>query len=330
LWAGLWLKFVVGVDIEPLPAHLATFLAYALFVSVLIPIFLIDLERFEIPDELNAALLIIGLLFAGLVPNAPTAWISLEFVDKFREALNSIEQVFPIDLWVAKQAVSSGAVNIGDALIGAESSVLFLALITLGGRLLFRQNAMGHGDIKLARGIGALLMMPGAFASFMIAVFIGVFTGIPFAIWRYCKVAKVEASVEEIKGKRKKVKNKHKKAKTELPQPEEPLESVFSILLNTLVYLLWLDVLVLFLPKNVQFKLDVALAWVTGYFPPGVNFKEALAEATNLPEEEEAFEPGVTHIPFGPSLVCGALVVIYFGEIVIGWYMAYLTLFTPR
>ncbi|MEI6513594.1 MAG: hypothetical protein WCO51_10020, partial [bacterium] len=101
-------------------------------------------------------------------------------------------------------------------------------------------------------------------------------------------------------------------------------ETISSLLLHTLVYLFWLDIFVLFLPKRTQLKFYVTLSRVTGDLPPDFNFEEALAEATNPPEEEEDFKPTITTIPFGPSLVCGVLVVIYFGGTVVGWYKAYL------
>jgi prepilin signal peptidase PulO-like enzyme (type II secretory pathway) len=307
--------FVVGVDIEPLPAHLATFLAYALFVSVLIPIFLIDIEHFVIPDELNAVLLIIGLLFAGLVPNAPTAWC---FIDL-------------------------GVVNFKNALIGAEIGVFFWAFVAIGGRLLFRKDALGHGDIKLARGIGALLMMPGALAVFMISVFIGVFAGVPFILWRSQKEPELAKNkwkqfvnwVVQLVSSKNKCKrfidcvvqliSKKPPVESEEPsEPEEPPETIPSLLLHAIVYLFWLDLFVLFLPKRTQLKFYVTLSRVTGDLPPDFNFEEALAEATNPPDEKEDYKPTITTIPFGPSLVCGVLVVIYFGGTVVGWYKAYL------
>jgi leader peptidase (prepilin peptidase)/N-methyltransferase len=68
VWAWLWHQWLV-VGESPL-----RFVVYALAASVLIAIFFIDLQHYIIPDELNVALLVLGLLHAGLLKGAPTDW----------------------------------------------------------------------------------------------------------------------------------------------------------------------------------------------------------------------------------------------------------------
>lgn len=282
LWTVLWLQMIAPRPVVDEPSRAVAFLAAALFVSTLIPILLIDIERFHIPDELNAALLIIGLSHAALASGAHSPWGFSEF----------------------------GRVSLANSLVGATAGVLFWSLVALGGRLLFRKDALGHGDIKMARGIGAMLLMPGALAAFGMAVFLGVLTGLPMLMMRSETPRTDEASEEQDAGL------------VVGAEPEAAPEGVVSLLIYTAIYLFWIDVMLLFLPKRAQFAFDVRLARFTGDLPKG--FEEQRAwEDWNSPTDED-FTPTVTTIPFGPSLVGGALAVVFFGERIAGWYRAYL------
>jgi prepilin signal peptidase PulO-like enzyme (type II secretory pathway) len=77
--------------------------------------FFIDLQHYIIPDELNVALLVLGLLHAGLLKGAPTDWD-----------------------WA-----SLGVLNLRNAAIGAlVGAGLFSAIAILGG---LRFGAMRWG-----------------------------------------------------------------------------------------------------------------------------------------------------------------------------------------
>nr|MBA3727426.1 prepilin peptidase [Armatimonadota bacterium] len=141
IWAAFWYqKLVVGSD----PAR---FVAMAAFATVLVACIFIDLYHYIIPDSLNAILLLIGFLF--------NAWLIARG--------QGLTQV--------------GGWAVPSSIVGALVGVLVLWAIAFLGRVLFRKDAMGHGDIKLARGIGAVLFPALALMSFGVAVVVGAVFG---------------------------------------------------------------------------------------------------------------------------------------------------------
>jgi leader peptidase (prepilin peptidase)/N-methyltransferase len=112
------------------------------------------------------------------------------------------------------------------ALLGAFTGWAIVWGVSFLGRVAFGKDAMGHGDIKMARGMGAMLGPTLVAAAFFIAVLIGVVVGIPQAIIRARRVAEPEPELGEY----------------------EP-ESIGSLVRCGLGYLLCIDVLSLAWPK---------------------------------------------------------------------------------
>ncbi|MCX7925032.1 MAG: prepilin peptidase [Fimbriimonadales bacterium] len=253
VWAWLWHQWLI-VGESPL-----RFVFYALAASVLIAIFFIDLQHYIIPDELNVALLILGLLHAGLLKGAPTDWD-----------------------WA-----SLGVLSLRNAALGALIGAGLFSLIAILGRVAFRKDAMGHGDIKLVRGMGALLLAPGMLVAFAVAIAAGAILGGLWTLLRSRQAARASHAEE---------------AEEELPPPE-PLA---SLLLSCALYTLWVDALITLLPRRVQQRVYAALG---------------------QPEEEladDSFEETPTMLPFGPFLAVGALLVMLFGGAFAGWVRAYI------
>jgi leader peptidase (prepilin peptidase)/N-methyltransferase len=247
LWAVLWWQqMVAGSDV-------ATFLAYVLFGTALIALAFIDFQHFIIPDELNVWLVVVAVVFAvyKMGVGDPTAWSHLGAA------------LVPAFLW------------------GAVLGTLIFLGVALFGRLLLGKDAMGHGDIKLARAVGALLPVGLALAAFGLSVVLGTLVGLVFIVWAHFASAGEE----------------------EEPQPEEP-EPPGVLFLFGLLYLLWLDVFTLLLPP-LRPPVDAAALRAARVLAPGW---EPPDEA-----EEEAFEPTLTTIPFGPYLAVGALASMLFG-----------------
>ncbi|HVL39448.1 MAG TPA: prepilin peptidase [Fimbriimonadaceae bacterium] len=118
----------------------------------------------------------------------------------------------------------------GDVTVAVYGALLGWGMlwgIALLGRMLFGKDAMGHGDIKMARGIGALLGPQLIVATFFIAVFAGAVGGIVQVVAR----RKNGGESEEADG-----------------QYAEP-ESIPSLVRCGLGYLLLIDVIALFAPK---------------------------------------------------------------------------------
>lgn len=243
LWGALWYLLLVQSS-EP-----ARFIAYALMVSALLAALTIDLAFFIIPDQINAFLLIVGLLY-----NAVLAW---------------------------QGSPDAYTLGMPSALAGALAGTLLLWGIAVFGRVLFRADAMGHGDIKLARGIGAIIFVAPAFMSFAIAIVLGAVLGVVQILLR--KEGGRPATLGKAGG-------------AEDPDEEEPYqpESYGSLLRCGLGYLLAIDVIGLFIPV-------LYFAW----------FGEDPFAPDADDWETADFTP--TTIPFGPYLAAGAMICALFG-----------------
>lgn len=189
VWAGSWWQHLVA-EADP-----ARFVAVAVFGTLLIAAIFIDIAWYIIPDSINAWLLGVGLAYNG--------WL----------------------IYVGDPGAFTNGVP--SAVLGAAVGVGVLWGIAFLGRLLFGKDSMGHGDIKLARGIGAVLFVGPALLSFGLAVAVGAVFGVVQVLLR-----KRESVPEEAGG-----------------VAELPPESFGSLLRCGLGYLLAIDVLGLFFPK---------------------------------------------------------------------------------
>jgi leader peptidase (prepilin peptidase) / N-methyltransferase len=233
-----WQHLIVGED----PWRCA---CLSFFSAALILAFFIDIKHYIIPDQVNAAMLFIGVAYnIGLyVFNDPakTTW-----------------------------GIPS---SVAGALLGAFV-IWFIALL---GRLLFGKDAMGHGDIKMARGMGAMLFPAMTGAALGVSVVFGALMGF-VAIAARMKAGQSEGS-------------------DELDQSEEEEEwepeSIGSLFKCGVGYFLCFDVIGLFVPKFYE-----------NYFGENPYSVEEVVE------EDEAVP--LTMIPFGPSLALGALAAALF------------------
>lgn len=200
LWAVLWYQVFV-VKSDPLLAeHLsygeatAYFVAYAAFASALVVAIFTDLAHYIIPDQVNAFMLLcgVGLNVALIVMGSPAAW-----------------------MWGMPSSIAGWLVGWG-----------VLWGIAFFGRLFFRKDAMGHGDIKMARGIGSVLLPVSALLSFGLAVALGAVVGIVIVALR----------------------KRHPEPEGEDEGPYVP-ETLGSLLKCGLGYLLAFDVIGLAFPK---------------------------------------------------------------------------------
>lgn len=244
IWAGIWWQYLIAGD------DWVKALCYAFAASTLVAIIFIDWELYIIPDQINAFLLFLGLAY--------NAWL--------------YAQGSPAaTTWGMPSSVAGALVG-----VGVLWGIAFL------GRLLFRKDAMGHGDIKMARGIGAILFPALSLISFALAVALGAVLGIAQVIVRSRKDKAALAAHPD-----------HREQSDSLPdqssQEEEYYEpeSIESLLKCGLGYILCIDVIGLFFPKLYK-------AW----------FKEDPYAI----EDIEDFEADFTMIPFGPYLALGAIV----------------------
>lgn len=125
-------------------AYLPYAAVYILFVFCLIVISGIDYFHQIIPDIFPLIIFILGVSFSFFNPQLGIEW----------------------------------KIRLFNSLLGAISGSGLLLALGYIGKKIFKQDAMGEGDIKLLCGIGALLGMQKTFSTLLIASFIGSVIGV--------------------------------------------------------------------------------------------------------------------------------------------------------
>lgn len=252
IWGGIWYQFLVIGTSAGATTDFARAIAYSLAASALVAIIFVDLELYMIPDQINAFLLLVGIGY-----------------NLFLYSQGSLLAT----TWGMPSALAGALVG-----VGSLWGIAFL------GRILFGKDAMGHGDIKMARGIGAILFPGLAGISFGLAVVLGAVLGILQLLLRRKKIPS-EGSEEE-------------------SEEDYVPESIGSLVKSGIGYVLCLDVIGLFAPK-----------FYKSYF--GEDPYEPL-------DDLEDFEAEATMIPFGPYLALGAILAAIFERQLLNEVNAYL------
>ena len=164
------------------------------------------------------------------------------------------------------------------ALSGAFLGWLMLWGIALFGRVLFGKDAMGHGDIKMMRGVGALLGPPLLCMNMGIAVVAGLVIGI---------------AMLGVAAMKQKASGDNASSASEGEEEFLPPETIGSLLIHGVWYLLCLDIVGLFVPSIYK---------LIGETP-----SEELVE-------DDDWKPSLTTIPFGPYLAIGAVICMLFAS----------------
>lgn len=133
------------------------FLAVVLLASALIAVVFIDLEHWIIPDEISLFVLVLGLARNGAA------------------ILMGERGVEVVQLYIP---FTSAHFNVPASIPSLIACGAVFYLIAVASEWVFKKEAMGGGDIKLAAGIGANLLFVQAMASFFVAVFLGAVIGI--------------------------------------------------------------------------------------------------------------------------------------------------------
>lgn len=239
-------------------------LAYCLFTAALIAAFFIDLELYIIPDELNTFALFVAI---GL------------------DALHIAQNGTAALLWGWMPASIFGAVICAGVFV----------LIQIFGFMMAGKEAMGTGDVLLARAIGALLPLRLALVSFFLAIAVGAVVG----------VGKIVVG-RLIKGKAKTTApSKNSSAPTAASADnidEDEQGSVLGqILFEGVIFMVFGDLVL------------NSIEWVKRH-RDGSKKKAPL-------DEDDDFEATESHIPFGPFMVVGFLLAVFFGDSLITAYM---------
>lgn len=126
------------------------FFIYAVLVSALIVAAFIDIRTGEIPDEISLGGTVFGLAVSFAFPAL------FDTVSRFN----------------ALKISAIGAIAGGGAILA----------MAIFGKLLFRKEAMGGGDVKLMAFIGSILGWELTLLAFFIAPFFGALAGIPLKL----------------------------------------------------------------------------------------------------------------------------------------------------
>jgi len=263
-WRYFSIELLTGVLFVALffqfQTNAATAIALILFAAVLVPIYFIDLATFMIDDSLNLLIFVIavGREIVGLVTHE--AGYTLLWG------------------WLPR------------SIAGAALGVLIFGAIRVVGWLWRRQEAMGLGDVLLARGMGAMLaLLVPAGASILrlfpmwilLACLSGLIVG-PALIFFRTRTQK-EAISEE----------------TNAGNPgaaDEEIESDGSSLGRELA--------------DIGYCLILGDAW--GYL--SALMRRETKPEISAPETEDDWQPAPSAIPFGPFLVIGFLATVFVGE----------------
>lgn len=271
VFAGVWQQYLIqGED----PARA---IAYSAACATLIAIIWIDWEFYIIPDEVNAFLWYVGV---GL-----TVW------------------------WIATKNAFGWTWGMPTALVGWLAGALAIWLIALLGLLLFRKDAMGHGDIKMARGFGAVLGPGLCLASIGLAVVLGAVLGIAQIFFRSRHETSDEAPATLEPAESETSLGAGMSNESEDEDDYEP-ESIGSLMKCGLGYVLCIDIVGLFIPKLYE-------SW--------------FGESPWVSETaDDDFEVERTMIPFGPYLALGAIVAMIFQAQLLGLIDQYVKWVAPN
>ena len=275
-WRYFGVELLTGVLFALLAWHSrsdpATAIALIAFTAILIPIFFIDLERFMIPISLT--------LLTTLIPVVRDIWGIVQHEPNH-------ELIWG---WLPR------------SVLGAVVGVLIFGAVRVAGWLWKGVEAMGLGDVLLARGVGAMLiaLVPiGAHPLRLLPIWVllsclsGIVIGYPLILWRNRQEENPknlqESKPEEVNS---------------APNEEENFEreGTFGQQVTDIAWYLWLGDLIEYL-----------------VFTFGQR-KEAL---TTPPPVEDDWEPAPSEIPFGPFLVAGFLAAVFIGEWITAAYLNY-------
>ena len=267
-----WVELLTGLVFVVLYLHflqdIPNAVALILFTAVLIPIFFIDLATFEIQTSLNLLIFVIavGRDVGGIALHEPDHALLWGWLPR--------------------------------SLFGAAVGIAIFGVIRISGWLWRGVEAMGLGDVLLARAMGAMLvsvvpigMNPARLIPIWVlfSCFSGIVVGPALILFRRRqeKTSKVTSETET--------------EATEEPEEDFGREGTFGQQIMDIGYCFWLG---------------DAVEYVYCLF----------AGLRGKPCEEVPFDdsvPAPTAIPFGPFLVIGFLATVFWGEWVTAAYLAY-------
>jgi len=145
-----------------------TFAAYVVLAAALIASSFVDIERMVIPDEISIGGMYVGPVLCAIFPRL-------------------IEHDTLLTRWLVGLTGASGSphlTGLAASLVGMVVGAGAIYLAGVFGKLLFRKEAMGFGDVKFMGMVGAFIGWQGALIAFFVACLYGAVVGIVLMVRR--------------------------------------------------------------------------------------------------------------------------------------------------
>ena len=139
--------------------------------SALVASSFIDIERRIIPDEITLPGIVLGCLTGLMLPRVH---------DAADPVLKLIYDPLPLPVW-----------GLVASLFGALAGGGFIYLSGVLGRIIFRKEAMGMGDVKLMAMVGAFLGWKVALAAIFLGCLYGAVLGVALIVLRSSKDTRI-------------------------------------------------------------------------------------------------------------------------------------------
>ena len=142
--------------------------AYVVLASALIASSFIDIERMVIPDEIAIGGMYVGPVLCAIWPGI-------------------IEHDALLTRWLLRAAGAGGSQHLAGLAasvigMGVGAAVIYGAAVF--GKVLFRKEAMGFGDVKFMGMVGAFIGWQGALLAFFVACILGAVVGLALLVRR--------------------------------------------------------------------------------------------------------------------------------------------------
>jgi leader peptidase (prepilin peptidase)/N-methyltransferase len=281
--------------------------AYVIVLSViaadLLALSFVDIETYTVPFVNSLSLIAIGFIIApvwGILQLSPTMWTHVPWLDC---VLNSLQGII----------LGGGAIWA----VGAAAE------------LILRKEAMGGGDVKILAGVGAVFGWKAALAAFLVAVFIGAFTGVALIVWDKMSVRLRKKRIG-VTGIEKGITYKYE-ADEEPPLEDTELVKSRKLMLIGLIVAAEQAGMLLLLPgasRSVFAAVPLLFGITIGIFAVFYDMvrrrlvnEDRWIKRNIVKDAEGKTEEHLSghYLPFGPFLAAAALLMLFAGNTVLAW-----------
>lgn len=265
----------------------------AVWIGLLVATFVIDLEHFIIPDELNLAGVLIGVA---------------------RDLVKLNSAAHQATWGLASIPLPSGIeLHLPRSIAGALCFMAVVYAIRLLGTLLFRKEAMGLGDVKLAAAMGANLTAGQLVIAGFSSVLVGSVVGVALLA-----TGRLQGGEGEGAGLPGGAEADHPEGDVALPRPLEPEGQAGEPARRTGV---GFPVALPAEETGVELKPPDSSPNHESVVGDAASAEAETPAAASPESEEDDWEVPAGALPFGPFLVLGVLIAIFWGEALFTAYL---------